>query len=114
MLKAERNTDNGPKDGAIAGSAVPSIIQRAAMVRPNTSNSERREDEHDLWEDERRADDGPFQERFLLHEVIFAHCKFLPRPTIQVNLMSRADWCALRGLRAANVPFFSITEIAAS
>ena len=39
----------------------------------------------------RCADDGPFQRRFLLQELIFAHCEFLPK-----NLMESTDWCATR------------------
>ena len=52
-------------------------------------------DEHHILEDERYADDGLFQERFLLQRLTFAHCEF-PRPTIQGH-KKRVDWCAFRG-----------------
>ena len=43
------------------------------------------------------ADNGPFQERFLLEEFIFAHSEYLPRSSIQGHLLNKTDWCALRG-----------------
>ena len=71
-------------------------------------------DEHSILEDERCADVGPLQEGFLLQELIFAHCKFLPRPTSQGHLMSRADWCALREAAGCECAILPIMGIAAS
>ena len=48
------------------------------------------------------------QKGSLLHDLIFAHCKFLTRPTIQGNLTSRTDWwcieeiCGLRMCHSAH------------
>ena len=47
------------------------------MIR--TRHPEEDGDEYHILEDERCADEGLFQERFLLEELIFARCEYLPR-----------------------------------
>ena len=53
------------------------------------------EDEHGILKDERCADDGPFQERFLPQELFFAHSEYFLRHALQGHLLNKADWCAL-------------------
>ena len=45
--------------------------------------------------DEFNVDAVPFQPRFLLQELIFAHCSHLPRPYVRGDLVCRADWLQL-------------------
>ena len=58
---------------------VPTTRHRQTVSR-QSSSPKWMETNRIFWK--RSADDGPFQERFLLHEFIVAHCKFLPSPTI--------------------------------
>ena len=47
--------------------------------------------------DERCIDTGVFQERYLLHELVFAWSQPLPRqPQISCTILTEADWCAVR------------------
>ena len=80
-------------------------------VMTTTSCLEEGEEMDGILESERCADDGPFHGRFLLQELIFAQCEFLPRLTIRRNLMDRADWCALRGLAGCECALLPIVEI---
>ena len=42
------------------------------------------------------ADDGLFQGRFLLQELIFAHSEFFSRLALPGTLLNKEDWCASR------------------
>ena len=57
-------------------------------------------------ENEYDVDAVPFQARFLLQELIFAHCAYLQRPYVRGNLLCRADWLSLRGLRGCGVRMY--------
>ena len=47
-------------------------------------------------EDQGCADDAPFQDRFHLQELIFAHSEYFHRLALQRPLLNKADWCAPR------------------
>ena len=61
--------------------------------------------------DEFSADAGPFRPRFLLQELIFAHCPYLPSPSTRGNLLSRADWLSLGGIANTECDIKPMREI---
>ena len=67
-----------------------------------------------FWRTNAARTTGFSKKGFLLHHLIFAHCKFLPRPTIGRHLKSGADRCALRGVAGRVCAIVPIMEIAAS
>ena len=94
VLRVERITDNGAKEArllALQSQAVFTEPPRSGQTPPNPKGERT---STTCWRT--HADVGPFQESILLQELIVAHCKFLPPPTVQGNLMSRADRCALK------------------
>ena len=58
------------------------------------------------------ADTVPFQPRFLLQEIIFAHCPYLPWPCLRGHLLCRAGWLCLRGIAGCECAILPIQEIA--
>ena len=68
-------------------------------------------------DEESSEDDRPFQPRFLLQEIIFAHSPqkgvFDNRPTIQGNLLCRSDSLCLRGIEETDCAILPIRELAA-
>ena len=65
--------------------------------------------------DEFDVDAAPFQPRFLLQELIFAHCPFLQRPYVRGNLVCRSDWVSLRaGCECTILPLSEIANFCSS
>ena len=64
-----------PKNTTLTDSIAPDFLLGAQEPIITTSCPEGDEDDHGILVDECCADDGPFQERFLLQEFIFAHCQ---------------------------------------
>ena len=62
--------------------------------------------------DELDADAVPFQPRFLLQEIIFAHCPYFPSRASEENLLCRADWLCLGGIAGCECAILPIPEIA--
>ena len=56
----------------------------------------------------------PFQLRFWMQELIFAHCPCLPRPCLSGNLLSRVDRLSLRGIAGCERAVLPILEIASN
>ena len=64
--------------------------------------------------DELDVDAAPFQPRFLLQEIIFAHSPHFSQPRSQRNLLCRADLVSLRGIAGCECAILPIREIAYS
>ena len=43
-------------------------------------------------------DDKPFQPRFLLQDLVFAHSEELGTPSIEGSLLHKTDWLAMGGV----------------
>ena len=54
-------------------------------------------DEYEILEDDRCIDTGVFQQRYFLHELVFA-CSDPPRARLQISctILTQAGWCAAR------------------
>ena len=107
-----RSRSSGSKEITVASIAVPDFLLRIQKPMTNTSCPEEEEDEYGQLKGERCADDGPFQERFLQHALVFAHCEYLPRCAIQGNLLHKAGWYILRAVASCECTLFlPIVEI---
>ena len=62
--------------------------------------------------DEPDADAAPFLPRFLLQEIIFAHCRYLLQPSLRGILLCKSDWLCLRGIAGCECTILPIQEIA--
>ena len=82
---------------------------------PTTSCLEDGEDVDGVLEDERCADEGPFQGRFLVQELILVHCEFLSRPTVRGNRMENGGLvCGERGRVLRVCPLAQMCSLSSS
>ena len=71
--------------------------QKPARFFNEVAVGESSDEEFGILQDDRCIDTGVFQERHLLHELVFACSQFLPRqPQISFTILTQADWCAVR------------------
>ena len=52
-------------------------------------------------------DDKPFQPRFLLQDLVFAHSEELGTPSIEGSLLHKTDWLAMSGVRQLRTKDFT-------
>ena len=62
--------------------------------------------------DESDADAVPFLPRFVLQELIFAHCPHQPRSPIRGNFLNKSDWLSLRGIEGLECDVLPVRVIA--
>ena len=88
------------------------------LLRPRSLCSWRTRDRQP-WDlapnnDDVEAGAVPFQLRFWMQELIFAHCPCLFRPCLSGNLLSRVDRLSLRGIAGCERAVLPILEIASN
>ena len=62
-------------------------------------------------DDEFVTDAVPFQPRFLLQELIFAHCPYLLQPCLTMNLLCRVDWFSVKAIAGCECAILPILEL---
>ena len=104
------------QDAAAAGRAARDSAPRRAgpcqhrrlqtySIQWNLSDSQQDSFQSDRRNNEYDADAVPFHPRFLLQELIFAHCPCQPRSSFRVKFPSRADGLSLRGIAGTTATF---------
>ena len=95
-----------------------------AVCRSDSSFTPQDDNEQDLGSPEaliprggESSEDKPFQPRFLLQEIIFAHSPYegvcRNQLRLQANLLCRSDWLCLRGIAETERAIFPIRELGA-
>ena len=65
---------------------------------PVVQGSDSSRDECAILVDDRCVDNGIFQRRYLVHELVFACSPPPPRSQTSHTILTQADWCALRAV----------------
>ena len=90
-----RQFRGAPHDAPVLPALEPvnKFCWQPAERQQDNGRSEWRNDEFD-------ADAVPFQPRFLLQELLFAHCPHRLRSPIRGNFLYKGDWLSLRGIES--------------
>ena len=77
------------------------------------TGSESSGDEFGVLEDDRCVDTGVFQQRYLVHKLVFA-CSPPPPPRSQISLsvLAQAEWCAIRAVARCELGLHPIIKTA--
>ena len=80
--------------------------RRTARFCKESTGPESSEDEFGILVDDRCIDTGVFQQRYLVHELVFACSPSPPlRPRVSHTILTEADWCSTRAVaRSPNHP----------
>ena len=100
------------QDAAAAGRAAqgaplggPATTGGSNVLQCNPSESHQDSFQSDRMNNEHDADAVPFLPRFLLQELILAHCPHQSRSSFRGNFLSRADWLSLGGIAGVELTF---------
>ena len=86
---------DGPLDQWVTGLKRDDTSER--HIRTWAAGPESSGNEFGFLEDDRWIDTGVFQQRYLLHELVFARSQPPPQqPQISYSILSQADWCAVQ------------------
>ena len=101
-----------PAEGSAPRRAGPCQHRSQSTNSVGSQQKNQQDNSQERRNDEFHADVVPFLPRFLLQELIFAHCPDQPRRPIRGKFLTKSDWLSLRGIAGTECDILPIRIIA--